>query len=140
MVAVLEAFRAPERPMAVPVAVINVMPDLKSETPWKLDVLEALNTPERPIVVPVAVINVIPDLKSATPWKLEVDEALNTLESPNVLPVALPNESRFAPRVEVAVVPVAVWKVRVFTVKYPDRKSTRLNSSHIQKSRMPSSA
>ena len=24
--------------------------------------------------------------------------------------------------------------------RYPDRKSTRLNSSHIQKSRMPSSA
>ena len=26
------------------------------------------------------------------------------------------------------------------SVPYPDRKSTRLNSSHIQKSRMPSSA
>ena len=34
-----------------------------------------------------------------------------------------------------------VWKEKsLYGRKYIDRKSTRLNSSHIQKSRMPSSA
>ena len=35
--------------------------------------------------------------------------------------------------------PVAEWLLALVKVE-PDRKSTRLNSSHIQKSRMPSSA
>ena len=33
-----------------------------------------------------------------------------------------------------------VFKTRQTVMIFPDRKSTRLNSSHIQKSRMPSSA
>ena len=33
-----------------------------------------------------------------------------------------------------------VFKSKLFTAFFVDRKSTRLNSSHIQKSRMPSSA
>ena len=33
-----------------------------------------------------------------------------------------------------------VGRVRLLGIDAPDRKSTRLNSSHIQKSRMPSSA
>ena len=36
--------------------------------------------------------------------------------------------------------PVNVWALDEGTLFGPDRKSTRLNSSHIQKSRMPSSA
>ena len=36
--------------------------------------------------------------------------------------------------------PVAILQAVRITVKGRDRKSTRLNSSHIQKSRMPSSA
>ena len=35
---------------------------------------------------------------------------------------------------------VAAWVVLALSYSYRDRKSTRLNSSHIQKSRMPSSA
>ena len=34
----------------------------------------------------------------------------------------------------------ADWRVRVIPNMFPDRKSTRLNSSHERRSRMPSSA
>ena len=42
----------------------------------------------------------------------------------------------------VVLLPLVLVQVTLFglTLRYPDRKSTRLNSSHIQKSRMPSSA
>ena len=35
---------------------------------------------------------------------------------------------------------IKAWLYRILTNTFIDRKSTRLNSSHIQKSRMPSSA
>ena len=34
----------------------------------------------------------------------------------------------------------AEWSIRPYLEQYPDRKSTRLNSSHVSESRMPSSA
>ena len=51
----------------------------------------------------------------------------------------------FALAVAIGIV-FALWRtsrfrvLRAFATAYIDRKSTRLNSSHIQKSRMPSSA
>ena len=48
---------------------------------------------------------------------------------------------RVGDRVRVPPLRMAKAGSKVFrSIAYPDRKSTRLNSSHIQKSRMPSSA
>ena len=48
--------------------------------------------------------------------------------------------ARFTLQPPVTVKDVVVWVFRLRVSEVRDRKSTRLNSSHIQKSRMPSSA
>ena len=55
-----------------------------------------------------------------------------------------PDDAKAMPSIGAGVVELRIWDeagtFRVIYIAKLDRKSTRLNSSHIQKSRMPSSA
>ena len=51
----------------------------------------------------------------------------------------IPDQIRLVYKKELEKIPIFGWGLK-YTKIYIDRKSTRLNSSHIQKSRMPSSA
>ena len=75
-----------------------------------------------------------------------VDDAITYLETVRERPVWQPVPDDVAARLNVpaphepAGAEAAYEEFKENILPYPDRKSTRLNSSHIQKSRMPSSA
>ena len=77
-------------------------------------------------------------------WALEVSELAPIIFDPNVRPAVIPDRENYRAQVEKWVDISAVVKVSEddLTWLYPgeDRKSTRLNSSHVSESRMPSSA
>ena len=92
----------------------------------------------RPWLALVLVLFCLPLFLGLRSLDLETDEAIYSFAVDRILEVGewlQPKSSPSETAVFLEKPPLKFWVVAA-----PDRKSTRLNSSHIQKSRMPSSA